>query len=48
MSRLPLHSKAKLLTAGCGEGKGAAFIIRAPSKKLGQLVLKKPELPGEF
>ena len=44
---LPLHSKAKLLTAGFGE-ESAAFIIECQARSSGQLVLKKPELPGGF
>ena len=42
-----MHSKANLLTLGCGEEKCSVY-CRAPSKESRQLVLKRPELPEGF
>ena len=41
---LPVHSKANLLTLGCGEGKYSVY-CRYQTRSTGQLMLKKPELP---
>ena len=46
-STLLPHSKATLLTLGCGEGKHSVY-CRAPSKENRQLVLKRPKLPSGF
>ena len=43
----PAHSKANLLTPGCGEGKYSVY-FRAPSKENGQLMLRRPKLPNGF
>ena len=37
------HSKAAVLTLGCGEGKYSIY-CRLPSKENGQLMLKRPRL----
>ena len=46
-STCPTHSKANLLTVGCGEEKYRVY-CRAPNKENRQLMLKRPELPSGF
>ena len=47
----PTRSKANPLTLGCGEGKHRVFSKASnmgPSKKNGQLMLKRPKVPNGF
>lgn len=43
----PMHSEAKLLTPGCGEGKYSIY-CKVSRKENGQLVLKRPKLPNDL
>ena len=43
----PMHSKASLLTPGCGKGKHSVY-CRVQSKESGQLMFKRPSILMAF